>query len=330
MRCVAVLVWQQAPVFELAVAHEVFGLDRTAMGAPPFELRICAVERPPLRGAAGLTLDTPYRPADAAEADLVIVPGWREPLEEPPGEETLAVLRAAVERGACVASFCSGAFVLAAAGLLDGRDATTHWMYAERLAAAYPKVRVDADRLYVGEAGVWTSAGTAAAIDLCLHLVRLEHGAQAANTIARRMIVPPHRDGSQAQYVELAVPAVAQTADDALAASLVWAQQHLAEPLTVRDLAAQATMAPRTYARRFLAATGVTPLRWLLSQRIAAAQQLLERSDLPVERIAQLTGLGAAANLRLHFLRRVGVTPSAYRRTFAAGAEPALAAAAGG
>ncbi len=211
-------------------------------------------------------------------------------------------------------SVCSGAFALAHAGLLDGRRATTHWMYTTRLARGFPAVNVDPDVLYVDDGQILTSAGTAAGIDLCLHVVRLDHGAEVANAVARRMVVPPHRDGGQAQFVR--EPLVTECGNDQLAATLDWAVEHLGEPLTVELLARRALMSPRTFARRFRAATGTTPLQWLLRQRILHAQRLLEATDLPVEVIAERCGFGSATVLRTHFRRIVDTSPLGYRRTF--------------
>jgi transcriptional regulator GlxA family with amidase domain len=212
-------------------------------------------------------------------------------------------------------SYCSGAFALAAAGILDGRPATTHWMYAADLARRYPAVHVVPDVLYVDDGQVLTSAGTAAGIDLSLHIVRLDHGSDVANLVARRMVVPPHRDGGQAQYVDVPVAPVEDTV--VLGPTLDWIVDHLAEPLTVEAMAAHAMVSPRTFARRFRAVTGTTPLQWLLLQRVAHARRLLETTGLPVERIADASGLGSAANLRTHFQRVVGTSPTTYRRTFA-------------
>jgi transcriptional regulator GlxA family with amidase domain len=228
----------------------------------------------------------------------------------------VAALRAALDRGARLLAVCSGAFLLAASGVLDGRRATTHWRYAATLASRYPQIRVDPDVLYVDDGAVVTSAGTAAAIDACLHLIRDEHGAAVANAFARRMVVAPHRSGGQAQFVETAVPA---PGDDDLASLVAWVQGHLAEPLTVDDLAARALMSPRTFARRFRAATGTTPHQWLLDQRMLLAEQLLEQTDLPVDEVARRCGLGSADTLRHHFARRRRVSPVGYRRAFRAG-----------
>jgi transcriptional regulator GlxA family with amidase domain len=226
----------------------------------------------------------------------------------------IQALRDAYDRGARILSVCSGAFALGYAGLLDGRRATTHWMYADRLAAMFPEADVDPDVLYVIDGQVMTSAGTAAGIDLCLHLVRMDHGAEIANAFARRMVVPPHRDGGQAQYVQAPMPEC--SGDDPIAEVSDWMVTNLHEELSVDELARKALMSPRTFARRFRAATGTTPHQWLLRQRVLHAQHLLEATDEPVERIATRCGFGSAAVLRQHFNRVVGTSPLAYRRTF--------------
>ena len=307
------VVYDRVAVFEMAVPCEVFGIDRSAMGAPNYGLLICAAEPPPLRTEAGFTIDTPFDLNALSRAGTVIVPAWRD-VDETPPEALLDALREAYGRGGRIASLCSGAFVLAHAGLLDGRSATTHWMYASRLAEQFPRVQVDPSVLYIDEGQVLTSAGTAAGIDLCLHMVRRDHGAEVANLFARRMVVPPHRSGGQAQYVEAPLPV--RTDEDPLGETMDWALSNLAEPLTVQAMAANAHLAPRTLARRFVAATGTSPLRWMLVQRVAAAQRLLETGDLSVDRVAEACGLGTAANLRLHFGRIVGTSPTAYRKTF--------------
>lgn len=312
---VAALVTHGVSPFELSVAVEVFGLDRSELVDPWYRLVVCAAVEPPVRakGSAGLTIDTPYRLADLERADTIVVPIWE--AGEEPAAELVDALRAVHERGARVLSFCSGAFLLAYAGLLDGRRATTHWMHARQLAAQFPLVDVQPDVLYVADGRVMTSAGTAAAIDLCLHLVRLDHGAEVANAVARRMVVPPHRDGGQAQYIQAPVPTYAEETDP-FRDTLDWAIAHLDEPLTVEVLARRAATSPRTFARRFVAAAGTTPLQWLLRQRVLLAQRLLETTDDPVERIATTCGFGTAAGMRIHFQRQVGTTPTAYRRTF--------------
>jgi AraC family transcriptional activator FtrA len=313
---VAVLVFPPVSVFETAVACEVFGIDRREMGVPSYELRVCSYDTPPFtsNGGGGVTYDTPYRLDTLRWADTIVLPGWPRPVSTLVPEPVLLELQRAHRRGARMASLCSGAFLLAAAGLLDGRRATTHWMYAADLAAQYPAVDVDANVLYVGEGQVWTSAGTAAAIDLCLHFVRLDHGAEVANVVARRMVIPAHRDGGQAQYV--LAPVLAPAADDDLGRTLDWALDHLDSELSVEELARRAKMSPRTFARRFKAATGTTPLQWLLTQRVVLAQRLLEGTDLPVEVVAQRAGFGSSATLRQHFARVVGTAPLAYRQTF--------------
>jgi transcriptional regulator GlxA family with amidase domain len=313
-RTVAVVVYERLAVFEMAVPCEVFGIDRSAMGAPTYGLLLCAADPPPLRTSeGGFTIDTPYDLSHLPRADTLVFPAWRDVHETPP-DHLLDALRAAYDRGTRIASLCSGAFALAHAGLLDGKRATTHWMYAELMARMFPKVHVDPSVLYVDEGQILTAAGTAAGIDLCLHMVRQDHGAQAANLFARRMVVPPHRSGGQAQYVEAPLPPAA--AQDPLGETMSWAVGHLGELLTVQAMAAHAHLSPRTFARHFLAMTGTSPLRWLLVQRVAAAQRLLETSDLSIDRVAEACGLGSAANLRLHFGRVVGTSPTAYRKAF--------------
>jgi transcriptional regulator GlxA family with amidase domain len=312
---VAAIVSHGVSPFELSVACEVFGLDRRELVDPWYELRVCAAVEPPVRmkTSFGLTLQTPYRLDEVARAGTVIIPMW--PPDDEAPEEVLDAVRLAHARGARILSFCSGAFLLARAGLLDGRRCTTHWMYAERLQQECPQVDVAPDVLYVVDGNVMTSAGTAAAIDLCLHLVRQDHGADVANAVARRMVVPPHRDGGQAQFIQAPVPTLTQV-DDPFRVTLDWAVEHLDEPLTVEVLARRSAMSPRTFARRFVGATGTTPLQWLLRQRVLHAQRLLETTEEPVEWVAGRCGFGTAAGMRVHFQRQVGTSPMAYRRTF--------------
>ena len=264
-------------------------------------------------GRTGLTFLVEHGLERLATADLVCVLGW-EDADAVPDEALLQALRDAVARGARIMSHCTGAYVVAAAGLLDGRTIATHWMHAADLAARYPAVTVDPDVLYVDDDPIFSSAGTAAGIDTCLHLLRREHGAAVANAVARRMVVPPHREGGQAQYVDAAVPDVDETSG--LREVLVWAQEHLETDLSVDQLAARALLSPRTFARHFRSATGSTPHAWLLAQRLTRAQQLLEVTDLPVDEVARRSGLGAATTLRHHFALRFGTSPQAYRRTF--------------
>ncbi|HEX3588814.1 MAG TPA: helix-turn-helix domain-containing protein [Pseudonocardiaceae bacterium] len=307
-----VLVNEFAP-FEFGVLCEVFGIDRTDDGVPPVEFRVCA-ERPgePLRTSLGLQV-VPDLGLDAlAGADLVALPACRIRDEYP--EPVLAALRAASERGSTLLSVCSGAFLLGAAGLLDGRRCTTHWAEAAEFARRFPAAKLDADVLFVDDGDIVTSAGTAAGIDACLHVVRRELGTGPANAIARRMVVPPQREGGQRQFVDLPIP---ECRGDSLEPVLAWMLEHLDAEHTVADLAKRATLSERTFARRFVAEAGTTPHRWLTMQRVLRARQLLEETSLGVDDIAQAAGFGTAALLRHHFHRVVGVSPHDYRRTFA-------------
>jgi len=310
-----VLVFEGVSVFEMAVPCEVWGIDRTAMGVPRSEVRVCTPVPASLSTNVGLKVEPQHGLEALRWADTIVIPA--PPRSEhhrgiPPGVRD--ALWRAYRRGARLASLCSGAFVLAECGLLDGRRATTHWMYADLFRTTHPHVELDPSVLYVGDGQVFTAAGTAAAIDLCLHLVRLDHGAEIANVVARRMVVSPHRDGGQSQFVLAPVPA--ESSDDDLRAALAWAAKHLERDLSVEELAKRAAMSPRTFARRFKAATGTTPLQWVLHQRVARAQHLLEVTDLSVEEVAQRCGFGAGATLRQHFHRVVGTSPAAYRSNF--------------
>lgn len=297
--------------FELGLVCEVFGIDRTDTGGPAFEFTLCTPEPGPVAMEPGLRLDVRADLSAAADADLVIALPYKAPAPLPAA--VAEALRAAHERGAWVMSVCSGTFALGEAGLLDGRRCTTHWMYADELARRYPTAEVDPAVLYVEDRGVISSAGTAAGIDACLHLVRRELGAQHAAVIARRMVVPPHRDGGQAQYVDTPLPCDADT----LAPLLAWMAEHLDAELTVPELAARALMSERTFARRFRAETGTTPAAWVTRQRLVRAQELLERTNAGVDEVARLSGFGSAAILRHHFGRVLGTSPQAYRRQFA-------------
>lgn len=313
---VALAVTADMPMFELSIACEIFGTDRSELADPWYELRLCAAEPGATRTQSGFVLHTPYDLQALTAADTVVVPALASSgvlSGDAPDPRLLTALTTAHARGARIVSLCTGAFALAAAGLLDGRRATTHWMYAEILSARYPRVQVDPFVLYVDEGDVLTSAGRSAGIDLCLHLIRTDLGADIANQVARRMVVPAHRPGGQAQYIETPVP---PAGDDGLAPLLQWAIQHLDQQLTVAQMADCAGLSPRTLARRFHEATGTTPLRWLHAQRLARARHLLESTDLPIERISQLCGMGSAGNLRHHFIRSAGVTPMEYRRSF--------------
>jgi transcriptional regulator GlxA family with amidase domain len=315
MHTVVALVANGVPPFELGVACEVFGLARREILDPwPYELLLASPDAPTVRTSVGFTLGGVLGVEALDRADTIIIPAWNTKPDRAPTAEVVDALRRAAARGTRLMTVCSGAFALAEAGLLDGLRATTHWMYAERFAERFPEVKVDPDVLYVDEGQILTSAGTAAGIDLCLYVVRLDHGATIANAVARRMVVPPHRDGGQAQFVE--APVSADECIDPLAVTLDWALEHLDEPLSVEVLARRALMSPRTFARRFRSVTGTTPLQWLLRQRILQVQQLLETTDLPIELIAQRSGFGTAAGLRTHFKRALHTSPLAYRNTF--------------
>jgi transcriptional regulator GlxA family with amidase domain len=286
-------------------------LDRPELGVPWYRVFVCAADPPPIATSGGFTIDTPYRLEDLRRADTIVVPASN---RRGSSEELLSALRQAHDRGARILSLCTGAFVLAEAGLLDGRTATTHWMHAADLARMYPKVDVDPCVLYIEDGNIFTSAGTAAGIDLCLHVVRQDYGAEIANAVARRMVVPPHRDGGQAQFVDEPLPDLRES--DPFSHTLVWIQEHLGDDISVDELARRSAMSSRTFARRFRATTGTTPHQWLLRQRILLAQRLLETTDLSVELISSRCGFGTAANLRQHFQRLMRTSPIAYRRTF--------------
>ena len=320
LRNIAVVVVNGFLPFEFGTVCEVFGVDRSDDGLPRYDFAVVAGEPPPLR-----TLDFTMHPSHGlerlAEADLIALPAVSDerfrlddcaPARRFP-EDLLEALRQAVDRGARVLSVCSGAFILGEAGLLDGRRCTTHWRNAAELGRRYPNAKVDPDVLYVDDDPVITSAGTAAGIDACLYLVRKEQGSRVANGIARRMVVPPHRDGGQAQYVVQPIP---PSCDGSLRDLLEWLRAHLDQPLTVRQLAARANMSERTFARRFVTDTGTTPQRWLTGQRILLAQQLLEETDETVDAIADRAGFGNATALRHHFRIWRGTTPNAYRHLF--------------
>src|SRR4051795_11470321 len=305
--------------FGLGVSAEVFGYDRRHMGLPAFDFGLVAEAPGPVRTDTGIGVTVEHGLERLARSDIISITAW-ELFDRVPSPALLDAFRAAHERGATIVSHCTGAFVLAAAGLLDGLRVTTHWKYAGELAARFPQVQVDPTVLYVDNGRVLTGAGTAAGVDTLLHLVRREWGAAAANALAREMVVPPHRDGGQAQFIDAPVPACQ---DDLLGAVLEWASAHLAEEISVEGLARRALLSPRSFARRFRATTGTTPHAWLLAQRLGAAEALLEESDAPVEEVARLGGFGTAAGLRDQFSRRRGVSPRAYRQTFRAGGRSA-------
>jgi transcriptional regulator GlxA family with amidase domain len=296
--------------FELGVAFEGFGIDRSDDGVPGYDCALVSMTAD-VPTAAGWSLSTPHRLDRAAEADLVIVPACDRPTDHL--EPVLELLRDTVARGATVMSLCAGAFVLGAAGLLDNRDCTTHWRHAGELAAAYPMARVNPNVLYVCDGPVLTSAGTSAGLDLCLHVIRADHGEEIARRVARRMVMPPHRDGGQAQYVD--VPIRTRPADT-LAPLLDELGTALADEHTITSLASRSAMSPRTFARRFQEETGTTPHVWLTQQRVLMARRMLEAGIDPIETVASRCGFGTATKLRYHFSRQVGTSPLTYRRAF--------------
>jgi transcriptional regulator GlxA family with amidase domain len=311
---VAVLAHHQLAPFELGVLVEAFGYDRSDEGLPVIDFAVCAVAPGTYstQGGFGVTVD--HGLDRLVEADLVGVPAFASGTEMP--DEVLAALREAHHRGARLLSVCSGAFVLGAAGLLDDRECTTHWMYTDELARRFPKANVIPEVLYVDDGPIITSAGTAAGIDATLHLWRQEYGAAAASKIARRMVVPPQREGGQAQYITKPVPDCCDA--ETLGPLLTWLDEHLDEPHTVDGLARQAAMSPRTFARRFRDETGTTPHAWITSRRVLRAEELLETTDRSIDWIADEVGFGNAATLRHHFTRARSVSPQQYRRTFSA------------
>ena len=308
---VAVVVYDGVAPFELGVLCEAWATDRSDQGLPTFDFAVCAPQAGPVTTAAGFGLYVDHDLARVAEADLVALPAV--PRDRVVPECVVEALRAAYDRGARMLSVCTGAFALGAAGLLDGRECTTHWMYTHQLATRFPEARVIPEVLYVDDGRVITSAGSAAGLDACLHLYRQEFGASVASMVARRMVVPPQRDGGQAQFIRSAVP---DCDAETLGPLLTWIVENLAEPLSVDQLAARSNLSARTFARRFRAETGATPHAWITSQRVLRAEELLETSDRSVEQIASDVGFGNAATLRHHFTRARAVSPQQYRRTF--------------
>ncbi|SEF26162.1 helix-turn-helix domain-containing protein [Variovorax sp. NFACC27] len=310
---VAVVAFDGISPFHLSVPCMVFGEDRTETGEPRFRVKVCAPRPGELRTNAGFALVVPHGLEAIRRAQIVVVPSWRDDCSAAP-PELIRALQAAHRRGAVVMGLCLGAFVLAEAGLLDGRPATTHWKLAPIFAKQYPKVKLQPEVLYVDDGSVLTSAGTAAGIDCCLHLLRVRHGAETANRAARRMVVAPHRQGGQAQYIEQPVPAAAER--DRLAPLLEWLGRHLDTPHELDDLARRALMSRRNFTRRFRESTGTTVGQWMQNQRLALAQRLLETTDHPVERVATGAGFGSAVSLRKHFVSAFKLSPTAYRQQF--------------
>jgi transcriptional regulator GlxA family with amidase domain len=315
MHEVAVLALPSVVAFELGLPHKLIGGAVDEAGKPLYRVRVATVDGGPVRTSAGYSVLPEHDASILRTADTVVVPGI---------QRGAAVERGGLEDAVCAAldglharlmSICTGAFVLAAARRLDGRPATTHWMHTAKFQQFFPAVRLDPDVLYVDDGDVLTSAGNAAGIDLCLHLVRRDHGADVANRVARRMVVAAHRDGGQAQFIDLPVPA--RPADDPIAAAMDWALGRLPERVAVEDMARRAHLSPRQFSRRFRGATGASPAAWLLRRRLDAALPLLESSDEPVEQVGARVGFPTPAAFRRHFARAYGVPPSRWRRTFA-------------
>jgi transcriptional regulator GlxA family with amidase domain len=306
---VAVLVLEGAKPLDVGIPAQVF----TTRASMPYEVRVCGAAPGLVTGGDGLSYHVAHGLEALGWADIVFLPGYRHPDRDDPPAAVVEALLAAHSRGARLAAISTGAFALAATGLLDGKRATTHWHYTRALARRYPLIRVDENVLFVDEGDVLTSAGAASGIDLCLHILRGDHGIAAANHAARRLVAAPYRSGGQAQYVPRSVP---EPLGERFAAVREWALRRLGDPLTLEVLARRAAVSPRTFSRRFVEDTGYTPMQWVMRARIDVARELLERSELGVEQIAADVGLGTGANLRLHFQRILGTTPSEYRRTF--------------
>jgi AraC family transcriptional activator FtrA len=307
-------VYDGVSMFELGVACDVFGPGMGELFEPPwYQLSLCAATPGRVNTDSGFGLDVPWGTDRVRRAGTIVVLPTDLPDEVSP--VILDELRRAHRRGQRIVSLCTGAFLLARAGLLDGRRATTHWSECEAFSRRYPNVTLDPNVLYVDEGDLLTSAGSAASIDLLLHVVRRDYGTEIANGVARDLVVPPHRDGDQAQYIDTPMPSYSGA--DLFAEALGWAQSHLDEPVTIEDLAARSAMSPRTFARRFGETTGTTPYRWLLQQRVERAQRMLETTDLSIDHVAASSGFGTSDNLRKHFRRIVHTSPHSYRRTFA-------------
>lgn len=298
--------------FEFGCTVELFALNRPELQVPWYEFAVCAAERGPVRALGGIRVSVPNTLRLLDRADTIVIPGWRDAHEQPPAALT-GRLRRAYERGARLCSICSGVFVLAAAGILDGKRAATHWRYAELLAKKYPAIAVESNALYVDEGRIMTSAGSAAGLDMLIHVVRKDFGVKVANEVARRLVIPSHRQGGQAQFVPRPVPADER---GRLAKLLDWVRSHLGDTHTIASLAARASVSPRTLQREFKAATGESAYAWLLRERIEHARDLLELKTIPMPRVAELVGIGSLESLRHHFRRIVGTTPAAYRARF--------------
>jgi AraC family transcriptional regulator, transcriptional activator FtrA len=310
---VVALAYDGLCTFEFGCVVELFGLDRPELGVPWYRFAVCASERGTMRAMGGVRFTAPHSLSMLDRADLIVIPGWRD-IDDPPPEPLLRKLRAAHARGARLASICSGVFVLAAAGVLDGRRATTHWRYADALAKRFPRITVEPNALYVDEGDVLTSAGSAAGLDMLLHLVRRDHGAAIANRVAQRLVIPPHRDGGQAQFIPRPLPA---DRNHRLAKLLDWLRAHPTQAHTVASLARRAAMSARTLQRQFREATGLSVYAWLLRERIALAKDALEASSAPLALVAERSGFASDESFRRHFRRSVGTSPGTYRARFA-------------
>ncbi len=309
---VVVLAYDRLCTFEFGCAVELFALERLELGVRWYDFAVCAIEPGPIRAAGGITVAAPFAPELLAQADTIVIPGWRDADEAPPAA-ILDQLRAAHARGARLCSICSGVFLLAAAGLLDGKRATTHWRYTERLARRYPGIDVQPDHLYVDTGQLITSAGSAAGLDMLLHLVRRDYGARVGNQVARRLVVPAHREGGQAQYLPRPM---ASDEKGRLTKLMDWVRAHPAQSHSVASMARRAAMSPRTLQRRFQDATGLGPVEWLIRERVAIVKDLLETADIPLAQVAERAGFGSEESLRHHFRRLASTTPGAYRRQF--------------
>ena len=309
---VAAAVYDGLLGFEYAIAAELIGLVRPGLEEIWYDFKPCRVERGELKSSHGLTLNPAFGRSVLVEADTVVIAGWRDPRQVPKPAFLNAVIEA-YENGARLVSICTGAFVLAHAGILDGRRATTHWLHTNLFKQQFPTVELMDDSLYVHDGRISTSAGSAAGLDLCLSIIRTDFGVEVANLVSRRMVAPMHREGGQSQYVQ---PAVMESNDGDFGPVLDWMHKNLQEPISVEQIADRFSMSLRTFQRRFRSLTGMPPLVWISQQRVARARNLLEISDLSIEQIAWHAGLGSAANLRKHFARHFNVTPSAYRSTF--------------
>jgi AraC family transcriptional regulator, transcriptional activator FtrA len=312
---VVALSYEGLCTFEYACAAEIFGLPRPEMGPNWYRFETCAIERRTVRAQYGLQIKAQHGLERLADAGTIIVPGWKG-MDVPVPSRVLNALRDAHARGARLLSICSGSFVLAATGLLDGKRATTHWRYAEALKHRFPLIDVDPDVLYVDEGQLLTSAGSAAGLDLCLHLIRRDHGPSVANQVARRLVIPPHRDGGQSQYIERPV----QSERNSLSALLDKMRKRIDRPWTIPELASMAAMSERTFMRRFKEVTGMTCTDWLVQMRVDMARELLEQSNASIDAIAQKSGFGSAITMRHHFQRKLGTNPRAYRARFSGSA----------